>query len=71
MSPCWRGVKSAFVYSIYNFVELKSAVCYIYIWSTYFFQARENKEELKTKLKELLREKSDVFNSNNHEEDKV
>ncbi|KAJ6773576.1 5'-_3' EXORIBONUCLEASE [Salix purpurea] len=34
-------------------------------------EAHENKEELKTKLKELLREKSDVFNSNNHEEDKV
>ncbi|KAF8377839.1 hypothetical protein HHK36_031224 [Tetracentron sinense] len=31
----------------------------------------ENKEELKTKLKELLREKSDHFNSDNTEEDKV
>ncbi|XP_011028988.1 PREDICTED: 5'-3' exoribonuclease 3-like isoform X3 [Populus euphratica] len=31
----------------------------------------ENKEELKTKLKGLLREKSDVFNSKNHGEDKV
>ncbi|KAK1262036.1 5'-3' exoribonuclease 3 [Acorus gramineus] len=31
----------------------------------------ENKEELKTKLKDLLREKSDVFNSDNPEEDKV
>ncbi|KAK9270496.1 hypothetical protein L1049_026076 [Liquidambar formosana] len=31
----------------------------------------ENKEELKTKLKELLREKSDAFNSKNPEEDKV
>lgn len=35
------------------------------------FQVRENKEELKVKLKELLREKSDVFNSKNKEEDKV
>ncbi|KAJ6684778.1 5'-3' EXORIBONUCLEASE [Salix purpurea] len=34
-------------------------------------EVHENKEELKTKLKELLREKSDVFNSKNHEEDKV
>lgn len=31
----------------------------------------ENKEELKIKLKELLREKNDVFNSENPEEDKV
>lgn len=35
------------------------------------FQVVENKEELKTKLKELLREKNDVFNSGNPEEDKV
>ncbi|KAJ6995538.1 hypothetical protein NC653_018112 [Populus alba x Populus x berolinensis] len=34
-------------------------------------EVHENKEELKTKLKELLREKSDVFNSKNHGEDKV
>ncbi|KDP36941.1 hypothetical protein JCGZ_08232 [Jatropha curcas] len=34
-------------------------------------EAHENKEELKTKLKERLREKSDVFNSKNPEEDKV
>uniref|UniRef100_A0A5B7BCI5 5'-3' exoribonuclease n=1 Tax=Davidia involucrata TaxID=16924 RepID=A0A5B7BCI5_DAVIN len=34
-------------------------------------QERENKEELKAKLKELLREKSDVFNSGDPEEDKV
>ncbi|KAJ6938402.1 5'-3' exoribonuclease 3-like isoform X2 [Populus alba x Populus x berolinensis] len=33
-------------------------------------EVHENKEELKTKLKELLREKSDVFNSKNHGEDK-
>ncbi|XP_042515437.1 5'-3' exoribonuclease 3-like isoform X2 [Macadamia integrifolia] len=31
----------------------------------------ENKEELKMKLKELLREKADLFNSDNPEEDKV
>ncbi|KFK41999.1 hypothetical protein AALP_AA2G199000 [Arabis alpina] len=31
----------------------------------------ENKEELKTKLKELIREKSDAFNSGTPEEDKV
>ncbi|KAJ0255874.1 5'-3' exoribonuclease 3 [Hirschfeldia incana] len=31
----------------------------------------ENKEELKTKLKEVIREKSDAFNSDNPEEDKV
>ncbi|KAE9458627.1 hypothetical protein C3L33_09467, partial [Rhododendron williamsianum] len=31
----------------------------------------ENKEEMKTKLKEVLREKSDAFNSENPEEDKV
>ncbi|KAI5596766.1 hypothetical protein BDE02_02G023400 [Populus trichocarpa] len=34
-------------------------------------EVHENQEELKTKLKELLREKSDVFNSKNHGEDKV
>ncbi|GMI83096.1 5'-3' EXORIBONUCLEASE 3, 5'-3' exoribonuclease 3 [Hibiscus trionum] len=33
--------------------------------------AHENKEELKAKLKELIRDKSDVFNSQNHEEDKI
>ncbi|KAI3910031.1 hypothetical protein MKW92_006896 [Papaver armeniacum] len=31
----------------------------------------ENKDELKTKLKEVLREKSDLFNSDKQEEDKV
>ncbi|KAF6142970.1 hypothetical protein GIB67_003926 [Kingdonia uniflora] len=31
----------------------------------------ENEEELKTKLKELLHDKSDLFNSNKQEEDKV
>ncbi|XVE56144.1 hypothetical protein DITRI_Ditri03aG0214200 [Diplodiscus trichospermus] len=31
----------------------------------------ENKEELKAKLKELIRDKSDVFNSKSHEEDKI
>ncbi|XP_047320025.1 5'-3' exoribonuclease 3-like isoform X2 [Impatiens glandulifera] len=31
----------------------------------------ENKEEFKTKLKEIIREKSDLFNSENPEEDKV
>jgi 5'-3' exoribonuclease 2 len=35
------------------------------------FQESENKEELKSKLKEVLREKSDVYNSKNPEEDKV
>ncbi|KAL8135667.1 hypothetical protein AgCh_010339 [Apium graveolens] len=34
-------------------------------------EASENKEELKTKLKGILREKSDAFNSENPEEDKV
>uniref|UniRef100_A0A0D9V8E9 5'-3' exoribonuclease n=1 Tax=Leersia perrieri TaxID=77586 RepID=A0A0D9V8E9_9ORYZ len=34
-------------------------------------EARENKEDLKTMLKDALREKSDVFNSENPEEDKV
>ncbi|KAL3639079.1 5'-3' exoribonuclease 3 [Castilleja foliolosa] len=34
-------------------------------------EEHENKEELKTKLKGLLREKSDVFNMDNTEEDKV
>ncbi|KAJ9186468.1 hypothetical protein P3X46_002038 [Hevea brasiliensis] len=34
-------------------------------------EVNENKEELKTKLKEILREKNDVFNSKNPEEDKV
>ncbi|XVE94584.1 hypothetical protein REPUB_Repub02eG0021200 [Reevesia pubescens] len=33
--------------------------------------AHENKEELKAKLKELIRDKADVFNSKNHEEDKI
>ncbi|MQL97305.1 hypothetical protein Taro_029990 [Colocasia esculenta] len=32
---------------------------------------RGNKEELKSKLKDVLREKSDLFNSDNREEDKV
>ncbi|XVF73894.1 hypothetical protein PTKIN_Ptkin13bG0017300 [Pterospermum kingtungense] len=31
----------------------------------------ENKEELKARLKELIRDKADVFNSKNHEEDKI
>ncbi|GMI91317.1 5'-3' EXORIBONUCLEASE 3, 5'-3' exoribonuclease 3 [Hibiscus trionum] len=31
----------------------------------------ENKEEFEAKLKELIHEKTDVFNSNNHEKDKV
>ncbi|KAJ3693624.1 hypothetical protein LUZ60_009104 [Juncus effusus] len=35
------------------------------------FDENENKEELKTKLKEVLKEKSDLFNSENPEEDKV
>lgn len=34
-------------------------------------QVHENKEELKTKLKNSLREKSDVFNMDIVEEDKV
>lgn len=34
-------------------------------------QLQENKDELKAKLKESLREKSDAFNSENPEEDKV
>ncbi|KAM7255761.1 hypothetical protein ACFE04_011502 [Oxalis oulophora] len=34
-------------------------------------EARDNKEELKLKLKEALREKSDVFNSENPEEDEI
>ncbi|KAG8054581.1 hypothetical protein GUJ93_ZPchr0001g30935 [Zizania palustris] len=34
-------------------------------------QERENKEDLKSMLKDSLREKSDVFNSENPEEDKV
>lgn len=34
-------------------------------------EARENKEELKAKLKESIREKSDVFNSDDREEDKI
>ncbi|KAF6166531.1 hypothetical protein GIB67_005393 [Kingdonia uniflora] len=33
-------------------------------------EIRENKDDLKTKLKELLREKSDLFNAENPEEDK-
>ncbi|KAJ1398047.1 Zinc finger, CCHC-type, partial [Sesbania bispinosa] len=34
-------------------------------------EVQDNKDELKTKLKEILREKSDVFNSKNAEEDKI
>ncbi|XP_014504741.1 5'-3' exoribonuclease 3 isoform X2 [Vigna radiata var. radiata] len=34
-------------------------------------EAQDNKDELKTKLKEILREKADVFNSKNAEEDKI
>ncbi|GAV59987.1 XRN_N domain-containing protein [Cephalotus follicularis] len=34
-------------------------------------ETHDNKEELKAKLKEVLREKSDVFNSKNSEEDKI
>ncbi|XP_043711548.1 5'-3' exoribonuclease 3 isoform X2 [Telopea speciosissima] len=34
-------------------------------------EIRDNKDELKIKLKDLLREKSDLFNSDNPEEDKV
>ncbi|KAK9165213.1 hypothetical protein Scep_000404 [Stephania cephalantha] len=34
-------------------------------------ELKENKDELKAKLKDLLREKSDLFNNDNMEEDKV
>ncbi|KAK9164435.1 hypothetical protein Syun_005337 [Stephania yunnanensis] len=34
-------------------------------------ELKENKDELKAKLKDLLREKSDLFNNGNMEEDKV
>ncbi|XP_048226766.1 5'-3' exoribonuclease 3 isoform X2 [Ricinus communis] len=34
-------------------------------------EVHENKDELKAKLKEILREKSDAFNSKNPEEDKI
>lgn len=37
----------------------------------YGIQVSENKEELKTKLNKLLRDKNDTFNSENPEEDKV
>lgn len=37
----------------------------------YAIQVSENKEELKTKLNKLLRDKNDIFNSENPEEDKV
>ena len=37
----------------------------------HLLQARENKEELKSMLKVALRDKSDLFNSENPEEDKV
>lgn len=39
--------------------------------SSLYFQAHENKEELKAKLKVSIREKSDAFNSEDREEDKV
>ncbi|KAK7256007.1 hypothetical protein RIF29_29437 [Crotalaria pallida] len=35
------------------------------------FQVQDNKDELKAKLKEILREKSDAFNSDNRVEDKI
>ncbi|KAK6276435.1 hypothetical protein POUND7_006144 [Theobroma cacao] len=35
------------------------------------FNVHEYKEELKAKLKELIRDKSDIFNSENQEEDKI
>lgn len=37
----------------------------------FFLQVLENKEDLKAELKKLLKEKSDVFNSENPEGDKV
>ncbi|KAG6648502.1 hypothetical protein CIPAW_07G151800 [Carya illinoinensis] len=39
--------------------------------SSFEIELDENKEELKAKLKEVLREKSDVYNSHKPEEDKV
>ncbi|KAL3845308.1 hypothetical protein ACJIZ3_002711 [Penstemon smallii] len=39
--------------------------------SSFETDVHENKEELKSKLKELLREKSDVFNTDSQEEDKI
>ncbi|XP_041017329.1 5'-3' exoribonuclease 3-like isoform X3 [Juglans microcarpa x Juglans regia] len=39
--------------------------------SSFEIEVDENKEELKAKLKEVLREKSDVYNSHKPEEDKV
>lgn len=41
------------------------------MWYSFAFQIQDNKDELKAKLKEILREKSDAFNSKNPEEDKV
>lgn len=36
-----------------------------------FFQAQDNKDDLKIKLKGILRDKNDVFNSKDGNEDKV
>lgn len=51
-----------------------SLYCSLAHWAIFFssgYQEQQNKEELKAKIKEIIRGKSDAFNSENPEEDKV
>ena len=72
--PFWRGVKRVLTILLYIFTGLLSvkimALIMLFL-SFHWHQVHENKEELKAKLKELIRDKADAFNSKNHEEDKV
>ena len=73
-------MKSTHLFGMTSINLFKSALVKTVIYSLGIFlvllfflliQPQENKEELKQRLKEMIREKSDAFNSENPEEDKV
>lgn len=69
---CWQGVKRLLSIICTGLLNVIIMVLTMLFHSTHWHQVHENKEELKAKLKELIREKADVFNSKDkHEEDKV
>ena len=69
--PCWRGVKRVLSIICTGLLYVMIMVLTMLLFLSSRHQVHGNKEELKAKLKELIREKADVFNSKNHEEDKV
>ena len=68
---CWQGVKRVLSIICVGLLYVIIMVLTLLFLSSHRHQVHETKEELKAKLKELIREKADVFNSKNHEEDKV